>query len=134
MILTDPPYFGVVSDEWDNQWNNEKDFLSWLELLLIEYKRVLKKHGSFYLFCDTKRSINVQQLISKHFNVLQNIRWVKNNGRFQQASKKNMRNYFHQTETIIFAEHYISDYEIDLIKREVFKPLISYMRDSLLKS
>lgn len=131
MILTDPPYFAVTDDDWDNQWNSEIEFLEWLDELCIEFKRVLKKHGSFYLFCDTKRSNNVQNVIQKHFNVLQNLRWVKNNGYFQRTSKPKLRNYFHQTESIIFAEHPVSEYEIDLLRRQVFKPLIDYMIDEM---
>ena len=134
MILTDPPYFNVVQDEWDNLWKNEEDFLEWLERLIIEYKRVLKAHGSFYLFCDTKRSCKVEAIVNKHFNVLQNIRWVKNNGYFQRTSKPKLRNYFHQTESIIFAEKHVSEYEIDLLRRKVFKPLIQYMNDNLKES
>ena len=26
-VVTDPPYYGVKDDEWDNQWRNEQEFL-----------------------------------------------------------------------------------------------------------
>ena len=29
-LLTDPPYFKVKQDEWDNQWDKAGDFLSWM--------------------------------------------------------------------------------------------------------
>ena len=42
MILTDLPYFRVVGDDWDNQWETENDYFDWLEKLIEEYDRILK--------------------------------------------------------------------------------------------
>lgn len=50
LILLDPPYFGIVKDDWDNQWNNDEDFLNWCKEWMIECLRVLKPTGSFYLW------------------------------------------------------------------------------------
>lgn len=30
LIVTDPPYFKVKSDGWDNQWKGDEDYLRWL--------------------------------------------------------------------------------------------------------
>ena len=50
LILLDPPYFGIVKDDWDNQWNSDEDFLNWCKEWMIECLRVLKPTGSFYLW------------------------------------------------------------------------------------
>jgi len=50
LIVTDPPYFRVKSNDWDNQWENESEFLTWCELVLFEMTRVLKPNGSLYWF------------------------------------------------------------------------------------
>ena len=37
-ILTDPPYFKIVKDKWDNQWNNIAEYQQFVEKLAIEFK------------------------------------------------------------------------------------------------
>lgn len=48
--ITDPPYWGVVEDEWDNQWKNIKEYKDWCELWIKEVSRVTKKSASFFIF------------------------------------------------------------------------------------
>jgi len=49
-IITDPPYMGVVSEDWDNQWKSIDEYLEWCEVWISESKRVLKRSGSFYIY------------------------------------------------------------------------------------
>ena len=42
MILVDPPYFGIVSNKWDNQWEDEKEYLNWCTNWTSQCVRVLK--------------------------------------------------------------------------------------------
>lgn len=49
-LITDPPYMGVVSDDWDNQWKTIDEYLDWCETWISESRRVLKKSGSFYIY------------------------------------------------------------------------------------
>jgi DNA modification methylase len=49
-IITDPPYMGVVSEDWDNQWKNIDEYLVWCETWISESRRVLKRSGSFYIY------------------------------------------------------------------------------------
>lgn len=49
-IITDPPYMGVVNEEWDNQWETLDDYLNWCETWISQSKRVLKRSGSFYIY------------------------------------------------------------------------------------
>lgn len=56
LIVTDPPYFRVKKDSWNNQWKTEVDFLAWLDEVFFQYYRVLKPAGSIYVFCGDKLS------------------------------------------------------------------------------
>ena len=46
LIIADPPYFQIVKNKWDNNWENETDYLTWCELWLKECFRVLKENGT----------------------------------------------------------------------------------------
>jgi adenine-specific DNA-methyltransferase len=48
--VTDPPYWGVVEDEWDNQWKNIDEYKTWCESWIKEVSRVTKKSASFFVF------------------------------------------------------------------------------------
>lgn len=104
LIATDPPYFKVKRDAWDNQWATESQFLNWLDTVLCEYARVLKPTGSLYLFASPYLATKIELLVAKHFNLLNQILWCKPNGRWNSCCKESLRKYFPQTEHIIFAE------------------------------
>jgi|APGre2960657373_1045057.scaffolds.fasta_scaffold22721_1 adenine-specific DNA-methyltransferase len=48
--ITDPPYWGVVDEDWDKQWKNIEEYKSWCEEWIKEISRVTKKSGSFFIF------------------------------------------------------------------------------------
>lgn len=50
LIVIDPPYYGVVKDEWDNSWDTMDDYLAWSREWMQESLRVLKDTGSFYIW------------------------------------------------------------------------------------
>lgn len=104
LIATDPPYYKVKDDAWDRQWRTKDAFLDWLELVLIEYHRVLKPTGSLYLFCGPYMAAETEVLIGRHLKVLNHIAWRKPSGRHQGCNKESLIKYFPQTERIIFAE------------------------------
>ncbi len=37
LIVTDPPYFRIKYCAWDNQWENEAEYLAWLDDVLTEF-------------------------------------------------------------------------------------------------
>ena len=51
-VITDPPYFRVKGDAWDNQWDTAGGFLSWVGGLLCEFERLLNDNGSRYFFAS----------------------------------------------------------------------------------
>lgn len=137
LIVTDPPYFKVKPDGWDNQWNGDEDYLCWLDSCLAEFWRVLKPAGSLYLFCGHRLASDIEIMMRERFNVLNHIIWAKPSGRWNGCNKESLRAYFPATERIIFAEHYQGPYspksdgfaeKSTELKQHVMAPLISYFR------
>lgn len=140
LILTDPPYFKVKSNEWDNQWKNADDYLSWLDDVFAEFWRVLKPSGSLYVFCGPKLAAETELLIKQRFNVLNHIVWSKPNGTWLRQHKESLRTYCTSSERIIFAEHYNSEgfckgpvgyaTKCENLRQTVFAPLIEYFKNA----
>ena len=50
LILTDPPYFGIVSSSWDNAWKDKDHFVQWLTDLFLQALPKLTPTGSLVFF------------------------------------------------------------------------------------
>lgn len=109
LVLTDPPYFKVKDEPWDNQWAKPNQFLAWLDQVLAELQRVLKPNGSLYLFASPQMAARVEVLMGQRFEVLNSIRWHKASGWHKKARKEDLRSYLEPWEAILFAEHYGAD-------------------------
>lgn len=137
LICTDPPYFRVKPEGWDNQWRGDADYLAWLDKCLAEFWRVLKPNGSIYLFSGHRLAADIELLMRNRFNILNHIIWAKPSGRWNGCNKESLRAYFPATERIIFAEHYPGPHkpdayakECDNTKQHVLAPLIDYFRNA----
>lgn len=139
LILTDPPYFKVKTNNWDNQWETVTDYLLWLDEVFAEFWRVLKPGGSLYCFCGHKLSADTELLMRQRFNVLNHIIWAKPSGRWNGANKESFRVYFPATERALFAEHYGSEDKNKApagypaksfnLKGTIFAPIIERLAD-----
>lgn len=139
LIVTDPPYFKVKPNDWDNQWKGDEDYLRWLDRCLAEYARILKPAGSIYLFCGHRLASDIEVMMRSRFNILNHIIWAKPWGRWNGCNKESLRAYFPSTERVLFAEHYLgpytgkqNDYESKSteLKQHVMTPLIEYFRNA----
>ena len=54
LVVVDPPYFEIVKNDWDNQWDSESSYLEWCKQWTEECFRVLKPGGCFYVWGTTK--------------------------------------------------------------------------------
>lgn len=50
LLLTDPPYFGIVENDWDNKWESEADFARWLSDIFLTALPKLTPTGSLVFF------------------------------------------------------------------------------------
>jgi DNA modification methylase len=124
LILIDPPFYKVMMGEifrlksnneknfdsdynWDSQWGTIEEYQDWLNSYAIQFKRVLKKNGSFYCFTDQKKSAYNQVIFDKYF-YLRNINfWYKTNGFF--TCNKAKYKYLNTGENILFYTHLKKD-------------------------
>lgn len=137
LIITDPPYFRVKPNSWDNQWRGDEDYLAWLDSYLAEFWRVLKPNGSIYLFSGHRLAADIELLMRARFHVLNHIIWAKPSGRWNGCRKTDLRAYFPATERILFAECKPGPYKpdefglaSDSLKRHIMTPLIDYFRSA----
>ena len=130
-LLTDPPYFQVKDDEWDNQWDKASDFLAWMGEWLDLAKPKLAANGSVWVFASPAMTSSVERLIAERFRPLNSIRWAKPGGdNLRRVSLRVMRSFVSIWEGIIFAEQYDDQYG-DMAKalhREVFAPIGRYLQ------
>lgn len=109
VLFTDPPYFKVKAEDWDRQWANPADFLTWLDAIAAEWHRVLAANGSLYVFASPRMAARVEVLLSGRFDVLNRIRWVKDAGWHKKARPEALRSYLSPWEEIVFAQHFGAD-------------------------
>jgi site-specific DNA-methyltransferase (adenine-specific) len=139
LICTDPPYYKVKKDWWDRQWDKPEGFINWLGELSEQWQRVLKPNGSLYCFASPKMAARVEVKFGERFNILANIRWVKDAGWHNKNAKEELRSYLAPQESIIFCEHYGSDNiakgeagygaKCDELRGFVFEPLADYLKE-----
>jgi adenine-specific DNA-methyltransferase len=146
-IVTDPPYFKVKGEPWDNQWDTPAKFLEWVGELCEQFERILKPNGSLYFFASPQMAARVECEIGKRFAILNSIVWrkgaegKKSVGWSQKTNKEELRQWLPESERIVFAEHYGADnmakgeagYEAkcDELRGFVFEPLRAYMSEEI---
>lgn len=132
-IITDPPYYKVKRDDWDNQWNSPEEFMAWMENLAANHwKRLLKPNGSLLVFASPSMASHVEVMLSKHFEILNHIVWAKNypgakNVLSRRSDKSTLRSFFSDSERIIFAEHKGVDPWIKGNGAGAFTPILRYL-------
>jgi len=135
-IITDPPYFRVKGEAWDNQWESSAKFIEWVGVLCDQFQRILKPNGSLYFFASPQMAARVEVKIAERFNVLSSITWRKGSagkssvGWSQKTEKEALRAWLPETERVIFAEQ-MGDQYADAEKalhKEVYAPLGRYIQ------
>ena len=108
LIATDPPYFRVKDEAWDNAWPSERAFLLWMRDLCREWRRVLAPNGSLYVFASPQMAHGVERVARRSLRVLSNIRWRKPpfSTKAEMFDKDDLRAPFPASETVLFCEQY----------------------------
>jgi len=50
LLLTDPPFFGIVKEKWDRQWQTSDEFVDWLSNIFQVARWCLKDTGGLVFF------------------------------------------------------------------------------------
>ena len=80
LVCTDIPFFKVIKNDWDNQWENEVEYLKWVKLIIEEYNRVLKDNSNIFLFTGRQYSGKISLLLGEYFNENRIIIWSRKRG------------------------------------------------------
>jgi site-specific DNA-methyltransferase (adenine-specific) len=132
LVLTDPPYFGIVKNDWDNQWKNIFEFQKWVGEVGKEIKRVLKDNGSFYWFGDDKTIAYCQVELDKHFRLLNNIVWKKESLITKRGTASVFRGFAPITERCLFYDKGEDKTGLEMVKNVMPNPFAKYLKDELL--
>lgn len=130
VLLTDPPYFKVKQDEWDNQWDKASEFLGWMGEWLDHAKPLLAPHASVWVFASPAMTSSVERLVGGRFRVLNSIRWVKEAGWHMRTSLDELRRYRSPWEGVVLAERQEDAYEEKCKEtyKQVFAPMGQYLK------
>ncbi len=111
LILTDPPYHSTKKGNIinDKAFSTDEDFINWIEMYAVQWKRVLRPNGSIFMFCSSCMESKLENMLSKYFNVLSHIVWTKPNepgydGWKGKMKKEALRQWYPHSERIIFME------------------------------
>ena len=136
LVVTDPPYYKVMRKDWagtkydwDNQWKDFNEYLTWMEKIGIEIKRVSKSNASLYIFADAYYSSHIRFIFEKlGYSLLNEIIWVKKNN-MTNKGWTGYRRYAPITERLLFFGSAESEYEtaVEGIIDKVYQPLREYL-------
>jgi len=129
LIIADPPYF-EVKGEFDFIWKTFDDFLEWIELLAVEFKRILSNKGSLYVYGHAKKIAYKQIIFDKYFHIENHLVWEKNDCQTKKGIS-NFRSYAPVKEHILFYSKEINRTGLEEIKLDVnnFKQLREYFKE-----
>jgi len=92
LICIDPPYFDILDDDWDNQWNNLEEYISWCLEWTTEARRILKSNGAFYVFQHWKNVAEYTVMAKTVFPYFLNwIAWERIKGRASNTNWKSTK-------------------------------------------
>ena len=140
-VVTDPPYFKVVDEPWDKQWDTADGFTSWLRQVAEQWQRVLRPNGTLYVFASPQMAarVELQAVEPAGFVVLNRIVWHKASEVINRGNRDGLTQYHSgDNERIIMAQPVKRDgdeqdawraYENALhrIRAQVFAPLREYL-------
>jgi len=141
LLLTDPPYSRVQSDEWDRI--SHRELIALLDAVFYSSSRLLSERAAVYVFCWPAFSNKLAVLMRHHFHLLDEIVWMKQTadghrqGPAAKAELAPLRKFFPETERILFASKTDDRRYWTLceeLRTETMSPLIDYFQTAKKKS
>lgn len=136
LFFCDPPYFisgnkssDVEADsgdrqDWDRQWENIGDYLSWTEKWMRLMFSQLKPNGSAYVCISWEHSGKFQEILERvGFKIQNRITWKRDKGRGSKTNWKNMH------EDVWFVTKHATDYVFNVDSVMVEKEVVAPYRD-----
>lgn len=81
-IITDLPYYKVVSDDFDNQWNTPDEYLDWVRDVLAKVDSVARDNANIILFASRQmmRQISNIAIDEMGWTDVRTIIWARKRG------------------------------------------------------
>ena len=80
-IICDLPYFQVIKDDFDNQWDSVESYVDWFNSLLQYVKQIIKPGGNIILFCSRQNMWRMcKMLYENEFEENRTIIWARKRG------------------------------------------------------
>lgn len=80
-IICDLPYFQVIKDDFDNQWNSVESYVDWFNSLLQYIKQIIKPGGNIILFCSRQNMWRMCRMLYENgFEENRTIIWARKRG------------------------------------------------------
>ena len=129
-VIADIPYYKIMGDDWDNQWQTIEEYQAWIRAWAKELKRTVKNNGSIYIFTDEKVGAYVQVVLDCFFLLLNNLVWFKTNN-LPVKNVHSLRSWAPMTERILFYTPQGDRTGLETVMLDVdnFRPLRDYFRD-----
>lgn len=102
-VITDPPYFRIVKNEWDNQWPDLSAFCAWCRTVAEKLARVMRPNASLVWFADDKTVAYIQVTLDSVFSLVNNMVWDKV-FLSSKPSLQTVRSFLPCTERMLFYE------------------------------
>ncbi len=77
LIIADPPYYGTLEANWDNQWKSEAEYLEWLKIRIAEFSRLLSQEGNLILYCKRQLLPQIHLICDAYLKEQRIIVWVR---------------------------------------------------------
>ena len=76
-LITDPPYYYLYKESWDQQWKNIDEYALWLDVFFEAISPKLKPNANIVCFSSSGLNDIVAKIIRNRFYMRGNIVWVK---------------------------------------------------------
>ena len=80
-VICDLPYFQVVKNDFDNQWDSVESYIGWFNSLLQYLKQIIKPGGNVLLFCSRQNMWRMCRMLYENgFEENRTIIWARKRG------------------------------------------------------
>lgn len=88
-VITDPPYYILKDQEWDQQWETREDYLRWIRIVILRCYQLLKDNRTMFMFCSQYFQAEIDLLIryETDFKILNRCVWYYPNNMAMYSKK-----------------------------------------------
>ena len=104
LVLADPPYFGKVDADWDNDFDGYEGFLAFVDGVFGLWIPKMIDRGTSGWWCAPDFAWHIEQRLRKHAAVFNHIVWSKGKSLGTTASVEEMRRWRPRSERLILCE------------------------------